>query len=109
MDSTQRQELKRHMAQRLAELTSQLPSLREGSQPVAPDSSLGRLTRLDAIQGKEMTEAALRQTQAELAGLTQALQRIDQPGFGLCEACEEPIPMGRLKAMPTTTLCVKCA
>ena len=28
--------------------------------------------------------------------------------YGICEECEEEIPLGRLKAMPFTRLCVNC-
>ena len=38
--------------------------------------------------------------------IEQALERIDNGTFGICEECEEDIPEGRLKARPVTTLCV---
>jgi len=109
MDSKTLQELKSYILQRQQTLKAQLPSVRASAQPVAPDPSLGRLTRMDAIQDKEMNDAALRQMEIELAGLAQALQRLDQPEFGHCEECEEPIPLGRLKVMPGTRVCVNCA
>ncbi|MBW1833433.1 MAG: TraR/DksA C4-type zinc finger protein [Deltaproteobacteria bacterium] len=34
---------------------------------------------------------------------------IDDPDFGLCCECEEPIPFARLMIMPESDLCVKCA
>lgn len=37
-----------------------------------------------------------------------ALLRIDEDEYGICEECEEDIPLGRLKAMPFTRHCVKC-
>ena len=38
-----------------------------------------------------------------------ALKRIDDGSYGTCEACGERIPKARLKAIPFTSLCVKCA
>ncbi|MGS2761853.1 TraR/DksA family transcriptional regulator [Sinomicrobium sp. M5D2P9] len=29
--------------------------------------------------------------------------------FGICIKCKKPIPMGRIMAMPQSTLCVHCA
>ena len=40
--------------------------------------------------------------------IRQALERIDDSSFGLCETCEEPIGVERLRARPVTTLCIEC-
>ena len=38
----------------------------------------------------------------------EALERIEDGIFGICEDCEEDIPIPRLEARPVTTLCVDC-
>jgi len=38
----------------------------------------------------------------------QALRRIEDKTFGLCESCEEKIGAKRLLARPVTTLCIGC-
>jgi len=40
--------------------------------------------------------------------IRQALDRIKDGSFGLCESCEEPIGVERLRARPVTTLCIDC-
>jgi len=40
--------------------------------------------------------------------IEEALRRIDEATFGLCDTCEEPIERRRLDARPTATLCVSC-
>jgi DnaK suppressor protein len=40
--------------------------------------------------------------------ITEALERIDEGTFGICERCGEPISEKRLEARPVTTLCIKC-
>jgi DnaK suppressor protein len=40
--------------------------------------------------------------------IRQALQRIEDGTFGLCESCEEKIGLERLRARPVTTLCIDC-
>ena len=40
--------------------------------------------------------------------IDEALGRIDQNIYGICERCEEEIPYPRLKARPVTTLCIDC-
>jgi DnaK suppressor protein len=44
----------------------------------------------------------------KLHSIDEALLRIDEGEYGICEECEEEIPLGRLKAMPFTRHCVKC-
>lgn len=40
--------------------------------------------------------------------IREALQRIDDGTFGLCESCGDEIGIDRLKARPVTTLCIDC-
>lgn len=40
--------------------------------------------------------------------IQEALGRIDNGTFGICEVCEEEISVARLKARPVTTLCINC-
>jgi len=37
------------------------------------------------------------------------LRMINDPDFGLCRECEEPIPFARLMIVPESDLCVQCA
>ena len=37
-----------------------------------------------------------------------ALARIEDGTFGICEECDGEISIGRLKARPTATMCIKC-
>jgi len=83
---------------------------RASSMPVEPDVAIGRLTRMDAIGAKHISEASLASARNRLARLERALRRIDtDPDFGLCSGCEEPIPLKRLIVMPESPLCVRCA
>lgn len=40
--------------------------------------------------------------------IEEALQRIADGVYGVCEECGEPISVERLKARPVTTLCIQC-
>lgn len=44
----------------------------------------------------------------KLHSIDEALMRIDEEEYGICEECEEEIPLGRLKAMPFARHCVRC-
>ena len=40
--------------------------------------------------------------------IREAIERIDEGTFGICESCEEEIGAARLRARPVTTLCIDC-
>ena len=44
----------------------------------------------------------------KIHSIDEALLRIVEGDYGICEECDEDIPLGRLKAMPITRHCVKC-
>jgi DnaK suppressor protein len=44
----------------------------------------------------------------ELTQIDRALTRLKQGTYGLCEICQTKIPVGRLNALPYTTLCIGC-
>ena len=43
-----------------------------------------------------------------LAKIDEALGRMDEGNFGICQDCEEPIEPRRLEARPVSTLCIAC-
>ncbi|MCP3942744.1 MAG: RNA polymerase-binding protein DksA [Desulfobacteraceae bacterium] len=38
----------------------------------------------------------------------EALKRLEDGSYGICELCEEEISLKRLEARPVTTKCIKC-
>lgn len=40
--------------------------------------------------------------------IREAMDRLDDGEFGICESCEEEIGDARLRARPVTTLCIDC-
>jgi DnaK suppressor protein len=44
----------------------------------------------------------------KLVAIDEALQRIKEKSYGICESCEGEIQLGRLKVLPFTRLCVRC-
>src|SRR5207244_7756747 len=43
-----------------------------------------------------------------ISKIDEALGRIADGSYGLCEECSEPIAVERLRARPVTTLCIEC-
>ena len=82
---------------------------RELSQPIAPENAIGRVSRMDAINNRSVTEAALRTAEKKLKGLKTILPKVGEPDFGLCARCKEPVPLQRILLVPSSPFCVRCA
>ena len=81
----------------------------EGTKPVQLDqTSVGRLSRMDAMQVQQMAQASARQKSLRLAQVKQALLRVQRDEYGYCLRCEEPIGYARLTAIPETPFCIEC-
>jgi DnaK suppressor protein len=94
----------------LAELLTVSESSAEARGVVTLDQqSVGRLSRMDAMQGQAMAQEAERRRQTRVAALKAALARIESGAFGECAECGEPIPEKRLEIDPTVVVCVACA
>ncbi|QPJ60851.1 MAG: hypothetical protein G3M70_02685 [Candidatus Nitronauta litoralis] len=109
MKPDNRQQLKQKILDEIEAQKTLIQSLTETSKPVAPDNAIGRLTRMEAIVSKGVSEASLNSAQIKLSKLETALAKVEDPDFGLCLRCGEPIPHGRIMLMPESTCCVACA
>ncbi|KPK61029.1 MAG: hypothetical protein AMJ59_03470 [Gammaproteobacteria bacterium SG8_31] len=82
----------------------------DSASPVELDQSrIGRLSRMDAMQGQAMSVEMKRRRQISLERITRALERIDEGDFGVCDECGEPIAVARLELDPAVVLCIGCA
>lgn len=72
-------------------------------------ASVGRLSRMDALQTQQMALETARRRQLLLERVEGALRRIDSGDYGDCFKCGEPIDLRRLEADPSQTRCIRCA
>ncbi len=62
----------------------------------------------DLEQSREFNILLTTREKQKVQQIDAALQKMDAGEYGLCEECDEEIPIGRLKVLPFATLCVKC-
>ena len=91
----------------------ELRALSDGSRgsraPVELDQqSVGRLSRMDAMQQQSMDLAREERRRQRLAILAAALRRMDEDEYGHCLSCGDDVAAARLAADPAATLCVDC-
>lgn len=82
----------------------------DNSKPVELDQAMvGRLSRMDAMQGQAMAQATARRRVEQLQRIEGALRRLENDEFGFCAACDEAIDPRRLEFDPTLTRCQRCS
>ncbi len=95
---------------RLAEIEAENQLGQDAQGVVVLDQqSVGRLSRMDALQNQAMARAQQQRRDTEAARLTAALHRLRIGEFGWCEECGNDIPARRLDLDPAARLCVSCA
>ncbi len=70
---------------------------------------VGRLSRMDALQGQAMSQERERRRLIQLQKIAAALKRIEHDDYGYCTECGEEIAFKRLEFDPAITLCFSCA
>lgn len=56
----------------------------------------------------DVTAGILESETRELQALDDALRRVGEGSYGICQECDCQIPAARLKAVPQATTCLKC-
>jgi len=109
MDKLQKEDIRKAITSEIAKTKKAIANYTEMTQPIAPENSIGRISRMDAINNKSVVEAALRQAKNKLKGLKFMITKVDDENFGLCARCGQPIPVKRILLMPESPYCVHCA
>lgn len=80
-----------------------------GERPIEKSgSTIGRLSRMDAMQVQAMGQLGRSQLEVRLQRIDGALHSVRSGWYGLCRECKEAISLKRLDAMPEAPFCVPC-
>ena len=95
---------------RCADLADSREQSADSRRPVALDqTSVGRISRVDAMQVQAMAIEAERRRGVEGQRIDAALERLDAGTYGECMNCGEDIAAARLDFDPAATVCITCA
>lgn len=116
MNKKDREEFKRLLLRRRAQLSGEVEklaeeTLRHNRQDAAGDLSSMPIHMADIASDnfeKELNLDFIQMESAEVRDMDEALARIEQGTFGTCESCGKPIPKARLRAVPHARLCIGC-
>ena len=109
MNKTDSDRFKEQLIQLRSELEELQAAQDDPSKPVELDQArVGRLSRMDAMQGQQMAQETARRRQTQLTMIEAALRRIEGGEYGVCSVCGEDIDKRRLTVNPITTRCLAC-
>ena len=101
--------IRRIISERLELLALEQQSNEHASCTVKLDQqSVGRLSRMDALQQQAMAKAIDARRENEKRALEEALYRMTQDDYGNCIDCGEAIEFKRLKLKPSVLKCFDC-
>jgi DnaK suppressor protein len=109
MSQIDKSELKQKITVLINFVTEEIKKMEEATQPISPEKSIGRISRMDAINNKSVMESTLRSNRRKLVKLKTALMKLDEVGFGLCQRCGNPIQEKRIMLLPESDTCVRCS
>jgi DnaK suppressor protein len=101
---TARETLLEMKKQLLAEIQQDLKQGREASK----DEGMDTYDLASEARDREINFILTDRDRGKLQAIEDALERIEEGTYGMCETCEAEIAEGRLQAMPFTRLCVQC-
>jgi DnaK suppressor protein len=78
-------------------------------EPLTAPSNIGDLVdQAGDERDRELSLLLTGRGKEKLMAITEALEKINEGTYGICEECGEKIGQGRLKVMPLAKLCVSC-
>ncbi|HIA03267.1 MAG TPA: TraR/DksA family transcriptional regulator [Myxococcales bacterium] len=108
LTTSQTQTLSKSLELLKVSLESSLSMSKDSVKPVDLDEPIGRLSRMDAIQQKEMASTNRRNLAIRLQQVNAAIGAVQRDEYGECNRCGDDIGFKRLTAKPEAPLCLNC-
>ena len=110
MNESVQDDLARRLRAELDALAEEDAAAEDARRPVELDQqSVGRLSRMDALQNQAMAQGQHRRREAREAAIRAALARMEEGEYGECAECGEEIAPRRLDLDPAVPTCIGCA
>lgn len=101
-----RELLKKMKQETLQEISK---SIRSGSESAVGEEPTGDIyDQASSERDRELGLILNDREREKVLSIDDALLRMDEGEYGICEECDEEIPLGRLKVLPFTRHCVRC-
>jgi len=108
MRAAKKKKLQDELVSRRRVLMNALKSGQADKRRGDDDGPLDLADTATELRNQEFNYSVSEKERAELAGIDEALVRIEEGVFGECEECGEKITEARLKAILWAPLCIEC-
>ena len=108
MDLSEKEELKKIVTEEIRKLEKEIAELSTQLKPVDPDCLPENVSHEERAREQTLIFHRYDEARKRLHRLAAALPRIEQSDYGICEECEEEIPLERLKIAPESRYCIAC-
>jgi DnaK suppressor protein len=109
MTQKERNEIKDQIKHEISVLEKSISTLSELTSEEVQSDANDWFTTKESNPSKEINELALNKAMQRVFALRNLLFSVDLPSFGICTKCSKPIPVERLKAVPTASRCLSCS
>jgi len=115
LTSRDRRSLRSHVLTELTTLEQQIATLTRSFDDIVEAAVQSNVDDEHDPEGttiafeRQQVAALLRQAKADHVAMRAALDRIEEPAYGVCEYCKGFIGVERLMALPSATRCITCA
>ena len=107
MKKKSKENFKKHLTDRLEDLLNQAGDTVSGM--VETKENFPDPADRASLEAERNFMLRIRDREAKLIKkIKEALERIENDTYGICESCGEDITLKRLKARPVTTQCIDC-
>ena len=109
MNADRIEHFRERLQQLAGEIDADLSANKDDAGIVELDTSIGRLSRMDAMLNQQMALELRRRRENQLLRINNAFKRMDQGRYGKCGKCGNPRDEARLEVFPDVVTCVACA
>jgi len=108
MTQTQKEELKKIIAQEIEKLQGEIIQIKQLLQPIKKDCSLDNIAHQTLKQDQDIHIKRYQEAEKRVTILMNTYKNIDSESYGVCVECDEDINIERLKLIPESRYCISC-
>lgn len=109
MKPAEREAIKKAIEERIAQISKDIEVLKDHMKPLTLKCVVDKANKMDTISSNAVKDSVYRSSVEKLNALKLLAEKADDPDFGNCRRCHQPINPQRLQFLPESTLCIHCA
>ena len=102
------EEIKKLLLQMQQEIVDEIEEDRNKSESAVTNDIGDSIDHANEERSRELYQLLCERDLKKLDHIKEALERMEDGEYGLCESCGEEIAKKRLMAMPFTRMCIEC-